>query len=72
MPALSFLTLTRADLLLGSRFWRGCGRQVLGSLKAAGKGGVGRKGESAVRIVWILESEPGRGQGGVNEKNLAL
>lgn len=72
MPPLSFSTLIRADVLLESRFWRGCGRQVLGSLKAAGKGGVRRKGEGAVRILWILESEPGRGQGGVNEKNLAL
>lgn len=67
-PPLSLLALIRTDLLLGSLFWRGCGRQVLGVLKAAAKGGVRRKGEGTVRILWILESGPGRGQGGVNEK----
>lgn len=43
-----------------------------GDLKAATKDGVRRKGDCAVRILWILESEPGRGQDRVNEKSLAL
>ena len=45
-----------------------CGRQVPWGLKAAAKDGVGSKGEGAVRILWILGSEPGRGQDGVNEE----
>lgn len=45
-----------------------CGRQVPWGLKAAAKDSVRSKGEGAVRILWILESEPGRGQDGVNEE----
>lgn len=49
-PTPSLLAHIRTDLLLGSRCWRGCGRQVPRALKVAATGGGWLKGEDAMRL----------------------